>query len=213
MSATDEMARLCSLNNINSELTARWVTAAVLHDIGKIRCTEFDHKKNKITSHEHDVVGADMARKFLERFIFGKAFVNEVCHLIKNHMFTAVRHGQKTDKIARWLWFEFENKNIIPLEFLVLADHSARPPLPKKMPDVDAEVFEKYSYLVGIGFHRIVTGKFIQENLPQVPQGPAYQYIMDRAKKAQIKGSLRDEETALEICKNLYLTYEKRKTE
>lgn len=58
--------------------------AALLHDIGKPSTTRF--RKSKITAYDHDVVGADLAREFLQFFYCPEAFTNQVVKLIRWHM-------------------------------------------------------------------------------------------------------------------------------
>lgn len=56
----------------------------LLHDIGKKPTTKM--RKGKLTSYNHDAVGKDMARKFLEYFNEDERFIEEVTGLVKWHM-------------------------------------------------------------------------------------------------------------------------------
>ncbi len=58
--------------------------ASLLHDIGKPPTTKV--RKGKITSYDHEKVGAVMAREFLEKFTTDESFINDVCSLIRWHM-------------------------------------------------------------------------------------------------------------------------------
>lgn len=58
--------------------------AALLHDIGKPPTTKV--RKGKITSYDHEKVGADMAREFLLEFTTDEKFIKEVVSLIRWHM-------------------------------------------------------------------------------------------------------------------------------
>jgi tRNA nucleotidyltransferase (CCA-adding enzyme) len=58
--------------------------AALLHDIGKPPTTRI--RKGKITSYDHERVGAEMAREFLKEFTTDNDFIKEVCSLIRWHM-------------------------------------------------------------------------------------------------------------------------------
>ena len=58
--------------------------AALLHDIGKPSTTAT--RKGKITSYNHDEVGAQLAMQFLHQFSQDDTFVNEVAFLVKFHM-------------------------------------------------------------------------------------------------------------------------------
>jgi putative nucleotidyltransferase with HDIG domain len=56
--------------------------AGLLHDIGKPSTLDDGPFRG------HDVVGADMAAKLLDRLRFPKAVIERVAHLVRNHMFT-----------------------------------------------------------------------------------------------------------------------------
>ena len=58
--------------------------AALLHDIGKPDTTR--RRKGKITAYDHDKVGAELARQFLQEFITDSRFVQAVSQLIRYHM-------------------------------------------------------------------------------------------------------------------------------
>ncbi len=58
--------------------------AALLHDIGKPNTTR--NKKGKITSYDHDKVGAEMAREFLSKFTKDNDFIQYVVSLVRWHM-------------------------------------------------------------------------------------------------------------------------------
>ena len=58
--------------------------AALLHDIGKPSTTK--KRKGKITSYDHDTVGAKLVKKFLEAFTNDEEFITKVEGLVKYHM-------------------------------------------------------------------------------------------------------------------------------
>lgn len=58
--------------------------ALLLHDIGKKPTTKI--RKGKLTSYNHDIVGADMATKFLFHFDEKESFIEEVRALVRWHM-------------------------------------------------------------------------------------------------------------------------------
>lgn len=59
--------------------------AALLHDVGKPRAKRGEGPE--ATFHGHEVVGARMAAKMLDRLRFPQAFTEEIMHLIRYHMF------------------------------------------------------------------------------------------------------------------------------
>ena len=58
--------------------------AALLHDVGKPATTRV--RRGKITSYEHEKVGAELARRFLSGFGMDKTLTDQVCMLIRYHM-------------------------------------------------------------------------------------------------------------------------------
>lgn len=60
---------------------------ALFHDIGKPRTREWNKEKNDYTFYGHDVVGARMARKIMDRMKFSKQLSETVERLVRYHMF------------------------------------------------------------------------------------------------------------------------------
>ncbi len=60
---------------------------ALFHDIGKPATRQYDRNKDKYTFFGHEVVGARMAKKILERMKFSRETIDLVVSLIRNHMF------------------------------------------------------------------------------------------------------------------------------
>jgi len=58
--------------------------ALLLHDLGKKPTTKL--RKGKLTSYDHDIVGADMAREFLTYFNEDESFITKVTSLVRWHM-------------------------------------------------------------------------------------------------------------------------------
>ena len=58
--------------------------ALLLHDIGKKPTTKL--RKGRLTSYDHDGVGANMAREFLAHFNEGETFISKVRGLVRWHM-------------------------------------------------------------------------------------------------------------------------------
>lgn len=58
--------------------------ASLLHDIGKPKTTQIT--RNKITSYNHETIGAEMARQFLIEFNCDLDFIIAVSNLIRWHM-------------------------------------------------------------------------------------------------------------------------------
>jgi putative nucleotidyltransferase with HDIG domain len=60
--------------------------AALFHDVGKPQTRQKD-KSGVWTFHRHEEKSSEICRKILERLRYSNAAINEVCHLIKEHMF------------------------------------------------------------------------------------------------------------------------------
>ncbi len=76
----DEGAKL---KNKNRDVPA-FMWAALLHDIGKAVTTKV--RRGKITSYDHDKVGARLSRDFLREFTHNNGFIDKVYYLIRYHM-------------------------------------------------------------------------------------------------------------------------------
>lgn len=66
----------------NDDRVFMW--AALLHDIGKPDTTR--NRKGRITSYNHDAVGAKLCSKFLEFYTDDEVFINKVAMMVKYHM-------------------------------------------------------------------------------------------------------------------------------
>ncbi len=61
--------------------------AALFHDIGKPRTRKWSEEKKDWTFYGHDLVGAKIARKIMERLRFTRNMTDTVEKLVRNHMF------------------------------------------------------------------------------------------------------------------------------
>lgn len=80
MLVVDEAAKV----KIESQDRKVFMWSALLHDIGKPDTTR--ERKGKITSYDHDKLGAELARKFLREFTDEEVFIDKVVELIRWHM-------------------------------------------------------------------------------------------------------------------------------
>lgn len=60
---------------------------ALFHDIGKPATRRYDRSRDKYTFYGHEVVGARMTQKILDRLRFSREIVTRVTSLVRNHMF------------------------------------------------------------------------------------------------------------------------------
>ena len=80
MMVVDEGAK----NRERSKDKRAFMWALLLHDIGKKPTTKI--RKGRLTSYDHDIVGADMTRDFLTYFHEQESFINQVRALTRWHM-------------------------------------------------------------------------------------------------------------------------------
>ncbi len=73
-----------ALNRERSRDKRVFMWALLLHDIGKKPTTKL--RKGRLTSYNHDSVGAEMAREFLTYFNMEENFIDEVRGLVRWHM-------------------------------------------------------------------------------------------------------------------------------
>lgn len=71
-------------NREKSKSKRAFMWALLLHDIGKKPTTKL--RKGRLTSYDHDIVGADMTEKFLTYFNEKESFIREVRGLVRWHM-------------------------------------------------------------------------------------------------------------------------------
>ncbi len=76
--------------------------AALLHDIGKPDTTRI--RKGRITSYDHDLVGARLSITFLEFYTSDIDFINRVSMMVKHHMhmlyvLKGLPHGNPTQMV------------------------------------------------------------------------------------------------------------------
>lgn len=84
MQAIDAAATLRE-HCLDDEQKLSFMYAALCHDIGKPATTQ-KRADGKITSYEHEIVGADMVQPFLSRFCGDKSIIKTVKKLVRHHM-------------------------------------------------------------------------------------------------------------------------------
>ena len=96
-----------------------WVL--LLHDIGKKPTTKV--RNGRLTSYDHDIVGADMTKEFLTYFNEEENFINEVRALVRWHMQSLfVTKNLKFQNVSNML----EDVNINEIVLVSLCDRLGR---------------------------------------------------------------------------------------
>lgn len=93
--------------------------AGLLHDIGKVKTRRLT-KWGDATFHNHEVVGAKMVQKILQRFGFDTDLIERVAFLVRNHMFHYTRHWN--DRTVRRFLTRVPIKDLPDLIALRMAD-------------------------------------------------------------------------------------------
>lgn len=96
--------------------------AALLHDIGKpvAKKTVPTPQGETVTFYRHEQYSAEIARKLLFRLKFSNAEIDNICHLIENHMFNY--EPQWKDSAVRRFLVKVKAENVEDLFDLRLAD-------------------------------------------------------------------------------------------
>jgi len=114
--------------------------ATLLHDIGKPDTTR--NRKGKITSYDHDKLGAELARAFLKQFHEDKEFIEKVVALVRWHM--QILHVVKSLPFADIKSMK-EQAPINDVALLGLCDRLGRLGADKKEEEENIRIFLKKS--------------------------------------------------------------------
>lgn len=111
----------------------------LLHDIAKPTTTKKRMKDGveKITSYGHEAAGGPVAKDILARMGVKRSVIDKVVSLIVHHM-AHIPFNNTKDKMAymRSLAAKLGAANFEELAHIMEADHSSRPPLPKKLDQI-----------------------------------------------------------------------------
>jgi tRNA nucleotidyltransferase (CCA-adding enzyme) len=95
------------------------------------------------TSYGHDRAGVPIARGFLERIGMDAGLIARVAPLVESHMqYHAFKDPHADLHTVRRLAYRLAPATMRQLGRLIEADHSGRPPLPKRIPEAAARMLE-----------------------------------------------------------------------
>lgn len=168
--------------------------AALLHDTGKADTTEYPIKKGeRITSYGHAEAGLEHVDTFLKHG--PKALHDHVADLVAEHM---VALNPPTKRTARRLLSRLKIATWQELQYLIIADHSARPPLSVREPENSKKLFayckevEDYIQPILQGRHLIEMG---------FEPGPKFGPILKSTYEWQLDGAITNIDEAVAYVK------------
>jgi tRNA nucleotidyltransferase (CCA-adding enzyme) len=150
---------------------------ALFHDIGKPATRRYDRAKDKYTFFGHEVVGARMTKKILERLRFSRETTELVTKLVRNHMFfsdteqitlSAVRRIiQKVSPEHIWLLMEVRECDRVGMK---------KAEAPYRLRKYHAMIEEALRDPISVS-QLVIDGKYLMETLHMKP-GPRMGWIL-----------------------------------
>ena len=160
--------------------------AALLHDIGKPRTRRFE-SDGRVSFHHHEVVGARMTRKRMQRLRFSNEMIDEVSTLVELHLrFHGYGGGEWTDSAVR-RYVRDAGPLLSRLHKLTRADSTTRNrrravALQKSYDSLERRIAELEEQEELASIRPDLDGRAIMEILG-IPPGPvvgeAYQFLLD----------------------------------
>ncbi len=152
--------------------------SALLHDIGKPATRRFSEEKKEYTFYGHEVVGARMTKKILDRLKFPKDTIDKVTKLVRWHMFFSDTE-QITLSAVRRMIVNVGKENIWDLMDVRICDRigTGRPKeAPFRLRKYHSMIEEALRDPVSVGQLK-VNGTILMEKLA-VPPSPALGFIL-----------------------------------
>jgi len=180
--------------------------SALCHDFGKPIDTKWTPDRHGTPDSErwrspgHGGTGVPLATDFLERIGCPKLIIERNGPLIKHHLDYLNGAARKT---VRKLANNLVPATIQQLIWLIEADHSGRPPLPKRLPEMAQKLWKVAQELaLEVGKPRpILTGQMLLMH-KLVDPGPEMGVVIRASFVAQLDGEFDTKEGALEWAKN-----------
>lgn len=128
------------------------IFAALTHDLGKATTTVLRKKRDgrmRWTSYGHDHAGVPLTKRLLGQLGMPEELVRKAAPLVEAHMeYRAFSDPHADQRTVRRLAWRIAPATLRQLGYLIEADHSGRPPLPKQLP---ASAVRMLSLAEGIG--------------------------------------------------------------
>ncbi len=189
---------------------ALWKMAILLHDCAK-PATRVDKPDGSVSFHEHQTVGAEIARGVYQRLRFSNQEIEYMGKVIAGHMRPGQLYSQpETSAKAAYRFFRDLKESAVDTLLHALADHMAtRGPLLQE---------HHWAYQAAwtdamLGFHwdaeaqqkraPLVDGHTLMQELG-LPAGPQIGTLLEAIREAQAAGEVTDRESALALARRLH---------
>lgn len=196
-------AEIADRENLSGKDRATLIFAAMTHDLAKSLPehggTTLERDKGgamRWTSHGHEEAGGPMAEELLKSMGVDREIISRVVPLVKNHL-QHIHYKKDSNKIApvRQLADRIRPATLNELLYLIEADHSGRPPLPKGLPEEAKKLRElaERDQILHNAPEKIVNGRDVLPffgGKPGVHVGEA----VEAAYKAQLEGRINNVE-------------------
>lgn len=188
------------------------ILATLLHDYGKIFTYSYDIEKKRITFNEHDIVGAQNVNEILFNLKYDNDTIEKVYYIISNHM----KFHQKMSKstIKKLMLIKTDKGyayNPIFDDLLKLYKYEIEASLKEKIKDIEhyEELLKRIEEikkelneeLKRQTLKRLITGYDIMAL--GIQPGPIISEIMENIENAQLEGTIKTRDEALEYLKDL----------
>lgn len=172
--------------------------AALLHDIGKPESRRFSKEKGDYTFYGHEVIGARMSKKILERFNFPRKTIDLIVNYVRWHMFFSDTE-QITLSAVRRMIANVGRENIWNLMNLRICDRvgTGRPKEnPYRLRKYTAMIEQVLMDPISVGMLKI-DGKHLMDML-HVEPGPKIGFILNAILEEVIEDPNKNELPKLE---------------
>jgi len=172
--------------------------AALLHDIGKPESRRFSKEKGDYTFYGHEVIGARMSQKILERFNFPRKTIDLIVTFVRWHMFFSDTEQISLSAVRRMI-ANVGKENIWNLMNLRICDRvgTGRPKEnPYRLRKYTAMIEQVLMDPISVSMLKI-DGKHLMDML-HVEPGPKIGYILNAILEEVIEDPSKNELTKLE---------------
>lgn len=201
MLVLDAAAAIAERDSLAGDERAVLLFSALTHDFAKAGTTALRQRNGRLrwTAHGHEAAGGPLARAFLERIGIKPAIVDQVVHLVENHLAHSSLRNDVTPRTVRRLALRLAPANITQLIRLIEADHSGRPPLPAGLPESAGRIRDMAAAqaVETKPQSALILGRHVLPYFDNRP-GPHIGEITRAAYEAQTEGVFSTEEEALE---------------